>query len=134
MASHKRKVLHNCQSHLADTGIKITSQGRPYLGATIGTEEFVQSHVEGRAVGWTKELENLVTIALTHPHAAHAALTHSLSSKWSFLACTIRGIGPLPQSLETIIGVKLIPALTGQPPPMQYVTSWPYQPVWVALP
>ena len=64
-----------------------------------------------------KELENLVTIALTQPHAAHAALTHGLSSKWSFLTCTIHGIGPLLQSLETIIRMKLIPALTGQPPP-----------------
>ena len=86
------------------------SEGQPYLGAAIGTEEFVQSHVEGRVVEWTKELENLITIILTQPHAAHAALTHGLSSKWSFLTHTIHGIGPLLQSLETI-------TLTGQPPP-----------------
>ena len=29
----------------------------------------------------------------------------------------MHGIGPLLQSLETIIRVKLIPTLTGQPPP-----------------
>ena len=71
-----------------------------------------------------KELENLVTIALTQPHAAHAALTHGLSSKWSFLTRTIHGIGPLLQSLETIIRVKLIPALTGQPPPNDAVRDF----------
>ena len=77
----KEKFLTAARATFADTGIEITSEGRPYLGAAIGTEEFVQSHVEGRVAEWTKELENLVTISLTQPHAAHAALTHGLSSK-----------------------------------------------------
>ena len=113
----KGKFLTAARATFADTGIEITSEGRPYLGAAIGTEEFVPSHVKGRVTEWTKELENLVTIALTQPHAAHAAFTHGLSSKWLFLARSIHAIGPLLQSLETIIRVKLIPALTCQPPP-----------------
>ena len=67
---------------------------------------------------WSKELDNLAMIALTQPHAAHAAFTHGLSSKWCYLSRTINDIGTLlTQPLEAIIRSKLIPALTGQPPP-----------------
>ena len=101
----------------SNTGVKVTSEGRPYLGAAIGTQEFVVSHVRGKVEKWTKELDNLATIAITQPHAAHAAFTHGLSNRWSYLARTISDIGPLLQPLESIIRSKLIPALTGQPPP-----------------
>ena len=77
----KEKFLTAARATFADTGIEITSEGWPCLGAAIGTAEFVQSHVEGTVAEWTKELESLATIALTQPHAAHAALTHGLSSK-----------------------------------------------------
>ena len=75
------------------------------------------SHVKNKVENWTKELECLATVAVTQPHAAHAAFTHGLSSKWSYLTRTVHGIGPLLQLLETVIRLKLIPALTGQPPP-----------------
>jgi len=47
----------------------------------------------------------------------YAAFTHGLSSKWSYLTHTIRGISTLLQPLEMVIITKLIPALTGKPPP-----------------
>ena len=95
----------------ANTGVQVTSEGRPYLGAAIGTDEFVISHVQDKVTNWTKELDNLATIALIQPH------THGLSSKWSYLTRTIHGISTLLQPLETVKITKLIPALTGQPPP-----------------
>ena len=101
----------------ANTGVQITAEGRPYLGAAIGTKEFVVSHVKNKVANWTKELDTLATIAITQPHAAHAAFTHGLSSKWCYLTRTIHSIGSLLQPLETLIRSKLIPALTGQPPP-----------------
>ena len=73
----------------------MTSEGRPYLGAAIGTEEFVISYVKDRVAKWMKELDSLAIIALSQPHAAHATFTHSLSSMWSYLTRTIHGIGPL---------------------------------------
>ena len=63
----------------------------------------------------------MAAIALSQPHAAHAAFTHGLSSKWFYLIRTIQGIGSLLQPLETVIRSKLIPALTGQPPPSDEV-------------
>ena len=109
----KEKHFATATAFFANTGFRVTSEGRPYLGA----EEFVISYVKDRVAKWTKELDSLAKIALSQPHAAHAAFTHGLSSTWSYLTCTIHGIGPLLQPLETIIRSKLIPALTGQPPP-----------------
>ena len=113
----KGKHLATATASFANTGVQATSDGRPYLGAAFGTEDFVISHVKDKVAKWMKELDSLATIALTQPHAAHAAFTHGLSSKWSYLTRTIQGIGTLLQPLETIIRSKLIPALTGQPPP-----------------
>ena len=95
----------------------VTSNDINRSRTVLGTEDFVISHVKEKVAKWTKELDSLATIAFTQPHAAHAAFTHGLSSKWSYLTRTIQDIGTLLQPLETIIRSKLIPALTGQPPP-----------------
>ena len=81
--------------------------------------------MEAKVAERMKELENLVTNALAQPHAAHAALTHGLSSKLLFLTRTIHCIGPLLQSLDAIIRVKLIPALTGQPDAVRDLLALP---------
>ena len=36
----------------ASTGVKITSSGRPHLGAAIGSEEFVEMPVKSKVNGW----------------------------------------------------------------------------------
>ena len=56
--------IQNIYSSLANTGVQVTSEGRPYLGAAIGSNEFVISHVQDKVTNWTKELDNLATIAL----------------------------------------------------------------------
>ncbi len=110
----KEKNLSTATTLFANTGVQITSEGRPYLGAAIGTEEFVTSHVQNKVGIWSKVLEKLTVVAETQPHAAHAAFTHGLSNKWLYL---IQGIGNLLEPLESTIRMKLIPTLTGQPPP-----------------
>ena len=62
--------LTTAAASFANTGVQVTSKGRPYLGAAIGTEEFVISYVKDRVAKWTKELDSLVATALTQPHAA----------------------------------------------------------------
>ena len=42
----KDKHLATATSHFANTGVQITSEGRPYLGAAIGSHNFVVSHVK----------------------------------------------------------------------------------------
>ena len=111
------KHLATATASFADTSVQITSEGRPYLGAAFGTEKLVTSHVKEKVAKWMKEQNSLVTIALSQPHATHAAFTTVYPAiKWSYLTCTTEGIGTLFQPLETIIRSKLTPAPTGQPP------------------
>ena len=59
----------------------------------------------------------LSEIGTTQPHAAFAALTHGLSSKWSYVIQTTPNIGDLLQPLDAILRSTLIPNLTGRPFP-----------------
>ena len=63
------------------------------------------------------EVRLLSAIATTQPHAAFAAFTHGLSSKWSYLSRTLPNLSNHLQPLENIIRSELNPSLTGNPPP-----------------
>lgn len=66
---------------------------------------------------WCSELEKLSTIADTQPHAAYAAVTHGLASKWNYLSRTSPNISDFLSPVEHTLRTKLIPALTGRAPP-----------------
>ena len=59
------------------TGVHITAQGGPHLGAAIGTPSYVNQYVADKVQQWATELERLSDIAKAQPHAAYAALTHT---------------------------------------------------------
>ena len=99
----KENCLSTAVEAFADTDVKVTSEGRPYLGAALGTEEYIQEFVTNKVQQWAGELEQLATIARSQPHAAHAAFTHGMISKWTYLTHTMPGIGPNLLPLETII-------------------------------
>ena len=79
------------------TNVNVTSEGRPYLGAAIGTKEFIQHYIKSKVCEWSSDVETLMFIAKTQPLATYSAFTHGLSNKWSYLSRTISGIGPLLQ-------------------------------------
>ena len=87
----------------------------------LGSEEYIQSFVTDKVLQWVEELE-LASIAQTQPHAAHAAFTHGMTSRWTYLTHTMPSIGQILLPLEVIIRTKLIPSLTGRPPPND--TEW----------
>ncbi len=70
----------------AGSNVKITSEGRPHLGAPLGSAEYRKSYVAAKVVEWKKEIEDLADIARAHPHVAYAAFTHGFSSRWAFLS------------------------------------------------
>ena len=43
--------------------IKITTKGRKYLGAALGTKEFCDTFLKNKVENWTKEIECLSVIA-----------------------------------------------------------------------
>ena len=83
------------------TNVKVTSEGRPYLCAPVGTEEYILSFVHDKVKELVGELERLAKIANTHPHDAYAAFTHGMTNKWVYLSRTMPGIGPSFTPLET---------------------------------
>ena len=73
------------------------------------------------SMGWANEVKKLSKVAETQPHAAYAAYTHGLSSKWNYLLritdCEENQLNDIVESLEKAVQSHFIPALTGQPPP-----------------
>ena len=52
------------------------------LGGAIGTTSFLRQYVERKVKSWVNEVSKFAEI---QPHAAYAAFTHGLSSKWNYL-------------------------------------------------
>ncbi|KAL5505646.1 hypothetical protein EMCRGX_G007111 [Ephydatia muelleri] len=100
-----------------DTQIRITKEGKPHLGAALGTSSYITEFVKAKVKNWSLELEQLASIANTQPHAAFSALTHGLASRWVYVARTIPNIGHLLQPLDELLRTKFIPLLTGRAAP-----------------
>ena len=104
-------------SSFGNTQVNITTEGKPHLGAALGTQTYIDQYVAHKVQLWSSELKRLSSIATSQPHAAYAAFTHGMASKWCYIARTIPNISHLLQPLEDIITSNLIPALTGKAPP-----------------
>ena len=63
------------------TSVKITWEGRRYLGGALGSHEFEYTHVQGKVSEWQEEVKRQAKIALTQLHAAYAAFTHARPDK-----------------------------------------------------
>ena len=96
----KHAFLDRARQILKGLEIQITTEGRPYLGALLGTQEYMNKFMIAKVDEWTEELVALSKIANVHPHAAYAAMTHGLIHR-----------------LDEKIASTLIPFLTGRPPP-----------------
>ena len=86
----KQQPLSQAKELFQDTGVNITSQGRPYLGATLGSEEFCDQFVEEKVKKWQEELTLLAKVAVPQPHATFAAFgfTHGFIHKFTCLSRT----------------------------------------------
>ena len=82
----KKERLLMAHDIFGDTGIQLTTEGRRYLGAVLGSSEFIKSYVNGKVREWSDELSKLSEIRLTQPHSAYSALMHGLLRRWKFLS------------------------------------------------
>ncbi len=110
----KEGCLDSALTHFQGTGVAITEEGKRHLGAAIGKRTFTEEYVTRKISGWVHEVERLSSIAVTQPHAAYAAFTHGVASKWKYLTRTIPDIEDLFKPLEEAIRMRFLPALTGQ--------------------
>ena len=100
----------------ADTNVKITNEGRPYLGSAIGSSLYVRQFVEEKVKGWSSDVTLLAKVAQSQPHVAYSAFTKSLASHWVNVSHAVPNIDTFMQSLEDVIHCVLIPTLTSQAP------------------
>ncbi len=113
----------NAVAAFEGTNINVTSSGRPYLGAALGTDAYTDQFVSEKVSQWSDEVRLLSAIATTQPHAAYAAFNHGLSSKWSYLSRTLPNLSNHFQHLENVIRSELIPTLTAWKPTSQRLGS-----------
>jgi hypothetical protein len=113
----KEACLSDAISAFEGTNVNVTCKGRPYLGAPLGSSDYINTFVSEKVDQWSGELKFLSAIATTQPHASFVAFSHGLTSKWSFLSWTTPHISHHFSTLENIIRSNFIPTLTGEPPP-----------------
>lgn len=113
----KEAYLPQAKELFKDTSVNITSQGRPYLGAALGSDEFCEQFVSRKVAEWRDELTQLATAAATQPHATFAAFIHGFVHKFTYLSRTTPFEDCQLQPLEDVIRSRLIPAWTGRAPP-----------------
>ena len=111
----KDQFLHNAATVFAGSGVNITSHGRPYLGALLGSPEFIEEYFSSKVGEWASSIAIPREIAVSQPHAAYSALTHGLSSTWPYLSKVISNISHILNPLDVALKAKLLPALTGRP-------------------
>ncbi len=80
----KPELLPLASDIFANSGVNITVEGRRHLGAALGTRSFTEAYVNDKVHEWMGEVVQLSLIASSQPHAAYAALTHGLISKWMY--------------------------------------------------
>ena len=69
----KDSCLSSATAAFAGTNVNITSSGRPYLGAPLGSSEYSIQFSHDKVEHWSNELKTLSEIATTQPHAALAS-------------------------------------------------------------
>ena len=77
----KLDLLNLAHSVFAGTGVDVVTDGARYLGAAIGTPDFIAGYTAGKVQDWQQELMRLSEIATTKPRAAYASLTHGLRGR-----------------------------------------------------
>ena len=112
----KQEHLVHAQRIFNGTGIQITSAGRPYLGAPLGSPDFVMDYTQTQISQWIHGLSQLSLIAVTQPHAAYAVFVHGLSSKWNYYLRTNPVSDEQVSPLEHVIWHKLLSTMVPHPP------------------
>ena len=94
----------------SDTSVNITTDGRPYLGATVGCQAYVADYISSKVSSWSDQLEILASFAVS-------CLFSFFISKWLFVTRKVPNIIHLFHPLETCVCNHFIPSVTGRSPP-----------------
>ena len=112
----KDKYVAAARRAFSGTSVVISADGQRHLGAAIGHRDYTATYVTSKVQAWCNDVKRLAEVADIFSHAAYAAFTHGLFSRWSYLMRTIPDITDLLQPLEDVIHQSFIPAVFGRPP------------------
>ena len=108
----KEDLLEKATELFNGTGVKITTEGRKYLGGHVGTVEGTERYVKNLVQEWIEQLEKLTAIAKSEPQAAYSAFTAGFRHKMTYFIRTIPNLKEVLKPLDEMVDTKLIPAIT----------------------
>ena len=106
----KQNLLDEAFHKFAGSGVNVTTSARPYLGAVIGSREYVEEYVCSKVRAWSSRINIFSDITKSQPQAAFLALTNGL------LSHVVPNISHLLVPLDNVLRTNLIPAIIGQNP------------------
>ena len=80
----KRDYLDLAKDVFQNTGVRIMSEGKRHLGASIGFQSFTTEYMNEKVESWTASLLTLSNIAKAHPHMAYCDYIPGLANKWTY--------------------------------------------------
>ena len=109
----KPEKLEEAKKEFGETMINITTEGRRYLGGSVGSDEFKNVFAEEKILDLTRQIEKLSQIAMYEPQAAYSAFFFGFKHKITYLMRSLPNISKELEKLDEIISRKFIPAITG---------------------
>ena len=91
--------------------VKVTSEGKRYIGAVIGSETFKVSHAESLVGDWIKQ--DWIKLLSIIAESAYSGFVGGFKGKLTCFMRTIPSLGELLKPLEDVIRFNFIPAITG---------------------
>ena len=110
----KPQHLRRARTLFRGMGVVITDVGKSHVGSALATVEFLNSYVQNRVSSWVGEIEKLSEIAITQPQAAYMAFMHVFLHRWSYIARTVPMSSELFLSLDDVLSLCFLPAVTGK--------------------
>ena len=89
----KEEFLSDTDRVFSGSGVNITTEGKSYLGAPLGTTSSKESAIADKVNQWVKEIDLLAKIAHSQPQSPYCALTNGLMSRWNYLMRVVPNLG-----------------------------------------
>ena len=99
----KQRHFDEASNMFAGSGVNVTLDSRPYFGAVMGSQDYIEKYVSSKVRAWSSSINILSDIAKSQPQAAFSALTHSLLSKRTYLSCVVPDISHLLVPLDDVL-------------------------------
>ena len=99
----KPQYLKQSRETFSNSGLKITTEGRRHLGASVGTTGYKKEYLDQLIDTWIEELGHLSEIAKTEPHIAYTAYVFGFQHKYTYFMRTLPDIKQLLLRLDAAI-------------------------------